>query len=84
MSVLPGCFANSEGRKSGNPTAENYFKINLNFWSLSISDRERLKRKMSTILSSTVDHGNFVKKSSKTDPSDAGDMWAVELQSLNE
>ena len=39
MSVLPGCFANSEGRKSGNPTAENYFKINLNFWSLMSSDR---------------------------------------------
>ena len=39
MSVLPGCYANSEGRKSGNPTAENYFKINLNFWSLMSSDR---------------------------------------------
>ncbi|XP_066023765.1 adhesion G protein-coupled receptor L4-like [Pocillopora verrucosa] len=43
--------------------------------------RERLKRKMNTIFPATVDHG---KKTSKIDPNDAGDMWAVELQSFNE
>ena len=36
---------------------------------------------MNTIFPATVDHG---KKTSKIDPSDAGDMWAVELQSFNE
>ncbi|CAH3160104.1 unnamed protein product [Pocillopora meandrina] len=43
--------------------------------------RERLKKKMNTIFPATVDHG---KKTSKIDPNDAGDMWAVELQSFNE
>ncbi|CAH3165297.1 unnamed protein product [Pocillopora meandrina] len=46
--------------------------------------RERLKRKMNIIFPSAVDHGNSAKKSSQINPSDAGEVWAVELQSFKE
>nr|XP_058959402.1 adhesion G-protein coupled receptor D1-like [Pocillopora verrucosa] len=46
--------------------------------------RERLKRKMNIIFPSAVDHGNSAKKSSQVNPSDAGEVCAVKLQSFKE
>ncbi|XP_022788756.1 adhesion G-protein coupled receptor D1-like [Stylophora pistillata] len=45
--------------------------------------RERLKRKMNTILPS-ADNERPAKKSSQVNPRDVGSAWAVELQSFYE
>ncbi|XP_022790891.1 adhesion G-protein coupled receptor D1-like [Stylophora pistillata] len=45
--------------------------------------RERFKRKVNIIFPST-DKRNSARKSSKVNPSDVGDVWAVKLQSYKE
>ena len=45
--------------------------------------RERLKRKRNMVFSSSIEN-NSTRKSSQVNPSEVGDVWAVELQSCAE
>ncbi|CAH3159264.1 unnamed protein product [Pocillopora meandrina] len=46
--------------------------------------RERLKRKTNITFPSAVDHGNSANRGPQVNPRDAGEMWAVEVQSFKE
>ena len=57
----------------------------IDIWSpVYLQIRERLKRKMNIIFPSAADHGNSAKKSSQFNPSDAGEVRAVEMQAFKE
>nr|XP_058945458.1 adhesion G protein-coupled receptor E3-like [Pocillopora verrucosa] len=46
--------------------------------------RERLKRNTNITFPSAVDHGNSANRGPQGNPRDAGEMWAVEVQSFKE
>ncbi|RMX43334.1 hypothetical protein pdam_00021519 [Pocillopora damicornis] len=46
--------------------------------------RERLKSKTNITFPSAVDHGNSANRGPRVNPRNAGEMWAVELQSFKE
>ena len=57
----------------------------IDIWSpVYLQIRERLKRKMNVIFPSAADYGNSAKKISQVNPSDAGEVCAVKLQSFKE